>query len=399
MFFRRKDGVAPLRIGNRVRIRAGNRSPYSGRFGTIVSVNEADERSECKPGKAQPSRDRKRTYVVQFDEGLRFRFGASEFDWTEPRESSGVRAGSATLLLAFIAMLVACSGPVAKSQPEAAAPGANDSAVSVKEAGDENHPSEKPRMPASPTRKLLSKDVPRTSAMNKVSNAAVEPPLPVPPTVVSPPVEITEAVPEPLDVAVEQPAPRRVTIPAGTLIGIRMIDSVDSESGHVGQSFLASVDAPVIVDGVIVFSEGAEVYVKLIKVQSAGNVRGTSELQLQLDRIVNGEKSYIVESGTFAKSGSAQGLKTARTAGLGAAIGAAIGAIASGGKGAVIGGAAGAGAGVGIEAATKGEQVRVDSETRLDFRLEKSLEVVLQTPSNNSAQPNNSGPLRIGTRP
>jgi hypothetical protein len=159
------------------------------------------------------------------------------------------------------------------------------------------------------------------------------------------------------------------------MIPVRMIDSIDSESGHAGETFRASVDAPIVVGGETVIPEGAEAWVKLTSVQSAGNLRGRSELKLQLDRIVIGEKTAIVETSTVTQTGSAQGMKTAKTAGLGAAIGAAIGAIAGGGKGAAIGAATGAGAGVGIEAATKGEQVRVESETLLDFRLEKSLQV------------------------
>jgi hypothetical protein len=69
-------------------------------------------------------------------------------------------------------------------------------------------------------------------------------------------------------------------------------------------------------------------------------------------------------------------------------------------KGAVIGGATGAGAGAGVEAARKGEQIRVDSESRLDFRLEESLQVTLQSPSLNTLQPRNnpSDPPRFGTR-
>src|SRR5439155_24950431 len=112
-----------------------------------------------------------------------------------------------------------------------------------------------------------------------------------------------------------------------------------------------------------------------------------------------GNKSYTIESNTFEKTGAAQGGRTARGAGIGAAIGAAIGAISGGGKGAVIGGATGAGAGAGVEAIRKGEQIRVDSETRLDFQLEESLEVTLQSPSSITPQRNNpSGPLRLGTR-
>ncbi|HEU5238285.1 MAG TPA: hypothetical protein VFU37_14215 [Pyrinomonadaceae bacterium] len=177
-----------------------------------------------------------------------------------------------------------------------------------------------------------------------------------------------------------------------------MIDSVDSETAHAGETFKAELDAPVVVNGDTVFPRGSDVYLKLTKVQSAGRVSGRSEIQLQLDRILLGQKSYSVETNTYTNTGASQGGRTARSAGVGAAIGAAIGAIAGGGKGAVIGGTTGAGAGAGVEAVRKGEQVRVDSETRLEFRLEDSLEVTLQSPSSSSQRNNPSGPNRFRTR-
>src|SRR5262249_3638926 len=96
-------------------------------------------------------------------------------------------------------------------------------------------------------------------------------------------------------------------------------------------------DQPIVVDGETIFPKGSDVYVKLTKVESAGRLSGKSELELQLDRIFLGKKSYLLESNTFTNTGASQGGRTARTAGLGAAIGAAIGAISGGGKGAVIG--------------------------------------------------------------
>ena len=98
-------------------------------------------------------------------------------------------------------------------------------------------------------------------------------------------------------------------------------------------------------------------------------------------------------------TGSSQTGRTAKSAGLGAAIGAAIGAISGGGKGAAIGAATGAGAGAGVEAIRKGEQVRVDPETRLEFRLEDAVEVTLESSSSTRQQRTNpSGPVRFGTR-
>jgi hypothetical protein len=198
---------------------------------------------------------------------------------------------------------------------------------------------------------------------------------------------------------VEPPAPREVKIPSGTLVAVRMIDSVDSETAHQGETFKASLEEPIVLDNETVFPKNSEVYVKLTKVQSAGRVSGKSELQLQLDRIFLGKTGYVLESSTYVNTGAGQGGKTARSAGIGAAIGAAIGAISGGGKGAVIGATTGAGAGAGVEAIRKGEQVRVESETRLDFRLEAPLEVTLQSPSSNTSRRNNpSGPVRLGTR-
>jgi hypothetical protein len=177
-----------------------------------------------------------------------------------------------------------------------------------------------------------------------------------------------------------------------------MIDSVDSGTAHAGETFKASLDNPISVDNETVFPRGSEVYVKLARVESAGRVRGQSQLELQLDRIFLGKQSYLLETSTYTTTGASQGTKTAKTAGLGAALGAAIGAIAGGGKGAAIGAATGAGAGAGAEAIRKGEQVRVDSESRLDFRLENPIDVTIQSSTNNQPRNNPSVPLRFGTR-
>jgi hypothetical protein len=215
-----------------------------------------------------------------------------------------------------------------------------------------------------------------------------------PPTAPPPPPPTDEIKAEP----VAPPPPRQIKVPSGTIVAVRMIDSVDSETAHVGETFKASLDEPIVVDDETVFPKGSEVYVKLAKVQAAGRVSGRSEVQLQLDRIFLGRKSYLVESNTYTNTGASQGSKTARSAGIGAAVGAAIGAISGGGKGAVIGGATGAGAGAGVEAIRKGEQVRVNSETRLDFRLENSLEVTLDSPSSANPQRHNPSEPRFGTR-
>jgi len=99
-------------------------------------------------------------------------------------------------------------------------------------------------------------------------------------------------------------------------------------------------------------------------------------LILQLDRISAGGKFYSVQTNQYQREGSSRGKNTAEKVGVGAGIGAIIGAIAGGGKGAAIGAAAGGGLGGGVQAATKGQQIKLPSETVLNFTLQAALTVI-----------------------
>lgn len=179
----------------------------------------------------------------------------------------------------------------------------------------------------------------------------------------------------PAPAAPAPPRPRTVQVPVGTIVTVRMIDGVDSATNHAGEIFHASLDAPIVVDNEVIVPAGADAYVKLVEAKSAGRMTGRSELSLELNRIQFQGKTYSVETAAYSQAGSSRGKRTAATVGGGAALGALIGAVAGGGKGAAIGAAVGAGAGTGVQAATKGQQIKIPSETRLDFRLEQPLEI------------------------
>ena len=115
----------------------------------------------------------------------------------------------------------------------------------------------------------------------------------------------------------------------------------------------------------------------LVQSASAGRMAGRSELQLELVGLAVGSNTYSVESGRYEKQGASRGTRTAETVGGGAAVGALIGAIAGHGKGAAIGAAVGAGAGTAVQAGTRGQQVKVPSETKLDFTLKVPITVTL----------------------
>lgn len=166
-----------------------------------------------------------------------------------------------------------------------------------------------------------------------------------------------------------------ITVPAGTTVHVRMIDGISSDRNEAGQTFRASLDAPIVVHGQTLFPKGADAQVRLVRAESAGKVKGRSELALQLVHIRSNGRTYPIHSSIVEFRGSSQGKKTAKSAGIGGAIGAGVGALFGGGKGAAIGAGLGAGTGVATRAVEGGQQIDVGSESRVNFRLEAPVHV------------------------
>jgi hypothetical protein len=162
-----------------------------------------------------------------------------------------------------------------------------------------------------------------------------------------------------------------ITIPAGQSLLVRMIDGVDSSKNQVGDIFHASLETDLYVNSTLLARKGTDVYGRLANVQEAGKLSGSAELQLELMRIVIDGRDYPLVSSDYSLKGQGRGSDTAKKVGGGAIFGAIIGAIAGGGKGAAIGAGAGSAAGAGVQVFTKGEKVKVPSETLLEFRLQQ----------------------------
>jgi hypothetical protein len=166
-----------------------------------------------------------------------------------------------------------------------------------------------------------------------------------------------------------------ITVPAGTDLLVRMIDSVDSDKNYVGDRFRASLEQDFVVEGVVIASKGTDVYGRLAEAKEAGHIQGKSQLKLELTDILIHNRLQPIMTGDYEVSGSSRGEDTAKKVGIGAVAGTVIGAIAGGGKGAAIGAGVGAGAGAAVQVMTKGEQVHVPSETLLDFRIAQPFSV------------------------
>jgi len=175
-----------------------------------------------------------------------------------------------------------------------------------------------------------------------------------------------------------QPAPDAVAgiqIPAGTPITVRMIDRVDSEQTRLGETFRASVDEPVMVNGQTVITRGSDATVKLVEDKDSGKFEGRTVLTLALMQVnVNGRMIDATTSDVTKESAS-RGARTAKVVGGATALGAIIGALAGGGKGAAIGAASGAAVGGTAQVITKGQVVKIPPETRLTFTFQQPVQL------------------------
>src|SRR5213594_323806 len=115
------------------------------------------------------------------------------------------------------------------------------------------------------------------------------------------------------------------TIPQGTVVSVRMIDSISSDQNHAGETFRASIADAIRIGNHVVVPRGANAYVKLVGARSAGRVKGRSELELQLERMVVGNHSYLVASNVVAFRGKSESKKTGKNAGIGALAGGGLG--------------------------------------------------------------------------
>jgi hypothetical protein len=166
------------------------------------------------------------------------------------------------------------------------------------------------------------------------------------------------------------PPPALLTIPAGTVLIIRMNGPLSSDRNQVGDPFTGVLEQPIVVNGWVVARRGQTVGGQVKSVKKAGRVKGVSELGVELTDValVDGQQAPILTELWKGSGGTSHGANAATIAG-GTAVGAIIGSAADWGRGAAIGAGAGALAGIGGVLLTRGRPTILEPESQLTFRL------------------------------
>ena len=168
---------------------------------------------------------------------------------------------------------------------------------------------------------------------------------------------------------------KAVTLPAGTVLTVRLAQAVGSKISRPGDTFSATLARPVEVNGAVVVPVGAAANGTVAEAVPRGRFKGAAKLRITLDSVEIGGKSHRIETAAVTQSAKGKGKRSATLIGGGAGVGALIGGLAGGGKGAAIGAIAGAGAGTAGAAFTGNKDIVLPAESALSFKLTQPLEV------------------------
>jgi len=236
---------------------------------------------------------------------------------------------------------------------------------------------EKPVKPARPSVVRVARSLPPPMP---------ETPAPMTPAarVYSPPQPEPMPAPEPVAEPVEAPAPPPVApsvhLKPGLLLNVRIGESLSSERNQPGDTFTATLDAPLAADGFVIAERGARLEGRVVEVQKGSRVNGQAALSVELTRLHTSDDQYVpIKTDAFRMQAPKQTGENVGIVAAAAGVGAIIGAMAGGGRGAGIGAGVGGVAGAGGVAARNSKAAELRSETKVGFRLREPVTLTERT--------------------
>ena len=184
----------------------------------------------------------------------------------------------------------------------------------------------------------------------------------------------------PVSQSIVLPFGTNAQLPVGTAITVRTIDTIDSKTGDTTRTYAASLDEPLVVDGVAVVPAKVSAVLQIIEIDQAGRLKGNTTLSLRIVALTINGKKVGLETSDVVSASSGKGKSTMRDGAIGGAAGCGIGAAAAGAVGCGVGGAVGTVSGVATSVFI-GKTVKIPPETRLTFKLSQAVWVPVPEPA------------------
>jgi hypothetical protein len=281
----------------------------------------------------------------------------------ELRKSSEIGFSS---IFNWFAFFLAAAAMTLFSSSRAVAQGSSDSSQRQQ---TQVNTQQEPAQSQSDQRRVISKDTiqqnnPDAEDSDDTDEAAPQQRTPSPNRRPYPPGRATASVPD------------AITIPAGKVLFVRLNEPLSSDHSHAGDTFTATLDQPIVIDGWVVARRGETIVGTVTNAKKAGRVKGVSQLGLELTdlTVVDGQQLPVVTELWNGSAGTSHGTDAAGIATT-TGVGTIIGAAADGGAGAGIGAGAGAAAGIAMVLLTRGKPTVLGPEARLSFRLKEPLTI------------------------
>ena len=226
----------------------------------------------------------------------------------------------------------------------------------------------------------INKDRPYNDAKQADPPPQQEPAYdPPPPAPVRPPAPQRESVIIPNDPEPAPPGSRsanRVILLAGTVLPVRIGETISSAHNQKGDTFFATLDQPLVIDGFVIADRGARVEGEVVDSIAPGRGKNSTRLEIRLVRLSTSDGQRIaIRTDTFHREANSDNGKDVAKVAAGAAIGAAIGGAAGSGKGAGIGAAVGGAAGLADVLLTRGKSLEIPVESRISFRMAEAVSI------------------------
>src|ERR1022692_2386785 len=172
------------------------------------------------------------------------------------------------------------------------------------------------------------------------------------------------------------PQPVSVSIPAGTMLTIRIDQRISVKTSRAGNTFTGEVVDPVLAgDNSVLVPKGALVGGVVDVSHRRGHFKGRSLLELRLTSLTLNGTQYPLTTRDLARSKKGKGRRSTALIAGGAGMGMLVGGVASGGVGLVVGGLVGGGAGTAAAGLTGNRDIDIPAEAIVRFKLADDLVV------------------------
>jgi hypothetical protein len=172
------------------------------------------------------------------------------------------------------------------------------------------------------------------------------------------------------------PVPVSVSIPAGTMLTIRIDQRISVKTSRTGDKFSGEVVDPVLAsDNSTLVPKGATVSGAVDASHRRGHFKGSSLLELRLTSLRLNGTDYPLETRDMARSKKGKGRRSAGLIAGGSGLGMLVGGVATGGVGLVVGGLVGGGVGTAAAGLTGNRDIEIPAESIVHFKLADDLVV------------------------